>query len=209
MTVTILASSRTSNFDVFGDEGQCMSTRSSPRLCSQKVAIAEGHNQQAGTRPNSRVGGFGAADRVMTNRPSSAVSEPSTRARLRCSALNITQQGKVDVPKSNTTIIWTPTFEWYVFRCGSKNWRQTDICFKTDRTMCPKYANHSKFDWRHDARDLYGHLMSMRIFTLWTNKIFVWAPKIMRQMAIGTIKICQSSCSNCVFHILCEVGAEG
>ena len=127
MTVTILASSRTSNFDVFGDEGQCMSTRSSPRLCSQKVTIAEGHNQHAGTRPNSRVGSFEAADRVMTNRPSSAVSEPSTRARLWCSAPHITQQGKVDVPKSNTTIIWPPTFEWHVFRCGSQNWRQKEI----------------------------------------------------------------------------------
>jgi hypothetical protein len=186
-----------------------MSTRSSPRLCSQKVIIAEGHNQQAGTRPNSRVGGFETADRVMTNRPSSAVSEPSTRARFRCSALNITQQGKVDVPKSNTTIIWTPTFEWYAFRCRSKKWRQTDMCFRTDRIVCPKYLNHSKFDRRHNSRDLYGHFMSMRIFILRTNKIFIRASKIVKQMAIGTIKICQSSCSNCVFHIVCEVGPEG
>ena len=28
---------------------------------------------------------------------------------------------KVDVPNSNTTIIWTPICKWYVVRCGSKN----------------------------------------------------------------------------------------
>ena len=31
---------------------------------------------------------------------------------------------KVDVPKSNTTTIWTPIFEWYVIWCRSKNWHQ-------------------------------------------------------------------------------------
>ena len=28
---------------------------------------------------------------------------------------------KVDVPRFNTTTMWTPAFEWYVVRCGSKN----------------------------------------------------------------------------------------
>ena len=28
---------------------------------------------------------------------------------------------KVDVPKSNTTKMWTPIFEWYVVRYGSTN----------------------------------------------------------------------------------------
>jgi hypothetical protein len=36
----------------------------------------------------------------------------------------------VEVPKSNTTIIWTPLFEWYVVRCGSQNKHQRDMCFK-------------------------------------------------------------------------------
>lgn len=31
---------------------------------------------------------------------------------------------KVDVPSSNTTITWTPVFEWYVVRCRSKNGHQ-------------------------------------------------------------------------------------
>ena len=31
---------------------------------------------------------------------------------------------KVDVPKSNITIIWMPIFDWYVVKCESKNWHQ-------------------------------------------------------------------------------------
>ena len=37
---------------------------------------------------------------------------------------------KVDVPKSKTTIIWTPIFEWYVVRCGSKNRHPIHMCLK-------------------------------------------------------------------------------
>ena len=33
----------------------------------------------------------------------------------------------VDVPKSTTETTWTPLFEWYVVRCGSKNWHQNDL----------------------------------------------------------------------------------
>ena len=31
---------------------------------------------------------------------------------------------KVVLPNSNRTLIWTPLFEWYVVRCGSKNGHQ-------------------------------------------------------------------------------------
>ena len=37
---------------------------------------------------------------------------------------------KVDVPKSITTITWTPIFKCYVVRCGSKNWQQKDMWLK-------------------------------------------------------------------------------
>ena len=40
------------------------------------------------------------------------------------------------------------------------------------------------------------------------QKIFIQSPNIMRKVAIGTIWICESSRTNCVFHILREVGAE-
>lgn len=35
---------------------------------------------------------------------------------------------KVDVPKSNITKTWTPTLEWYVVECESKNRHQIDVC---------------------------------------------------------------------------------
>jgi hypothetical protein len=37
---------------------------------------------------------------------------------------------KAEVPNYNTTIIWTPIFEWYVVGCGSKNRHQNDTYFK-------------------------------------------------------------------------------
>ena len=40
------------------------------------------------------------------------------------------------------------------------------------------------------------------------DKIFLWTPKIMRQMATCTIWKCQSSCTSCVFHIIWEVDVE-
>ena len=35
---------------------------------------------------------------------------------------------KVDVPNSAAYLNWTPTFEQYVVRCGSKNRHQKGIC---------------------------------------------------------------------------------
>jgi hypothetical protein len=43
------------------------------------------------------------------------------------------------VPKLNMTIIWTPTFEWYVVRCESRNWHQKDMCLKEIR-LCAQSA---------------------------------------------------------------------
>ena len=96
---------------------------------------------------------------------------------------------KVGVPSSNITTIWTPVFEWYVVRCGSKNGHQR-LVFKRDWATCSKYLNYSRLSSQHVWGNQYGHLMSMRIFTLIMNKIFIWAPKILRQLAKGTIWIC-------------------
>ena len=54
--------------------------------------------------------------------------------------------------------------------------------------------------------DLYDDLMSSRIFIFITNKIFIQAPKIMKKVAMASIWICYTSRTNCVFHILGEVG---
>ena len=50
--------------------------------------------------------------------------------------------------------------------------------------------------------------MSTRIITSMMNKICIRAPNLMRQMAIDTIWISLPFCTNCVFYILWEVGAE-
>ena len=57
---------------------------------------------------------------------------------------------KVDASKSNTTIIWTPIFKWYVVICGSKSWHQKDMCLKVIGSSAQKYANHSRIDSQHD-----------------------------------------------------------
>ena len=40
------------------------------------------------------------------------------------------------------------------------------------------------------GEDLYGHFMSMRIFTLIMNKIFIRALKVMRKVATTLIRVC-------------------
>jgi hypothetical protein len=45
-------------------------------------------------------------------------------------------------------------------------------------TICSKHANHYRLNNQHNWEDLYDHLVSIRIFTLTMNKIFIWAPKI-------------------------------
>jgi len=56
--------------------------------------------------------------------------------------------------------------------------------------------------------NLYDHLMSTQILTFLMNKIFIWALSTMKKMATGTLWICQSSCTNFVFHSLQDVGVE-
>jgi hypothetical protein len=92
---------------------------------------------------------------------------------------------KVDTSSSKTMIIWTPIFEWYVIRCGSKNKHQFQRDTNLDWIMCSKYANHSRFSSQHDflffilcwESGNYWHLMSWGIFTLVIEKISIWAVK--------------------------------
>ena len=39
-------------------------------------------------------------------------------------------RGKEVLCNPNTIVIWTPRFEWYVVKCGSKNKHQRDKCLK-------------------------------------------------------------------------------
>ena len=103
---------------------------------------------------------------------------------------NHSMGANVDVPKSNTAIIWTPVFEWHVVRCEFGGGTPFKHVFKRGLTTCSKNVLCTMLDSQHDCGDLYDHLMSTRIFTLIMNKLFIWAPKMMRQMAMGTIWNC-------------------
>ena len=94
------------------------------------------------------------------------------------------------MPSSNTAIIWTPVFETYVVRCGSKNGYQRD----TNSKEIGRCAQNMLVILGSMINKYWGdpddHLMSMRMFNLLMNKIIMGPPKIMRQMATGTIWIC-------------------
>lgn len=71
---------------------------------------------------------------------------------LACFRCTMPQSLKADVPKSNTTITGTPTFEWYVVTPGSQNGHQKRHVFKRDWTVCLKYAKHSRFNSKRGRR---------------------------------------------------------
>jgi hypothetical protein len=56
---------------------------------------------------------------------------------------------KVDMLNSNIAIFWTPIFEWYVIRCGSKNIHQNYMCLK-EIGLGSKIANCSRFISQHN-----------------------------------------------------------
>ena len=57
-----------------------------------------------------------------------------------------------------------------------------------------------------NGEDLHDHFMSTRILNLMLNKIFIQAPKTIREVVSALIEICYPYRANCVFHILGEVG---
>ena len=66
----------------------------------------------------------------------------------------------------------TPIFEWYVIRFSSKNKYQKDMCLKESELHAQNMITIlgsivSIMGYVHD------HLMSIRIFTLMTNKICI------------------------------------
>ena len=85
---------------------------------------------------------------------------------------------KVDVPDTVTYLNKTPIFEWYVGVAPRTNFEKT--CLKESEL----HAQNMIIILGSIVNimgDLYDHLMSMRIFTLMMNKIFIGAPKVMRK----------------------------
>ena len=86
---------------------------------------------------------------------------------VRCKDATICQT-KVNVPKSNIAIIWTPIFEWYVVRCGSINIHQKymqglkeiGLCALSMLTIRGSMVN--MMAWI-EGGDLYDNFMNIRI----------------------------------------------
>ena len=96
--------------------------------------------------------------------------------------------------------------EEYVIRCASKNKYHEDIMYlKKNQTMCSKYDNQYRLNSQHHWVNLYDHLTSKRIFTFMMNKVFVRAPKVMRNIATTFMWICYQTCTHRMFHSLGEV----
>jgi hypothetical protein len=64
--------------------------------------------------------------------------------------------------------------------------QQQITVIKRDWATTP-IVNYSTLDGRQNWVDLHDHLEKKITFTLKTNKIFVWTPKIMRKVATCTI----------------------
>ena len=56
---------------------------------------------------------------------------------------------------SVTSLNWTPSFEWYVGKCGARNEYQKDICLKGIGLHAQKYDNQFRFKCEHN---LGGHV---------------------------------------------------
>ena len=73
-------------------------------------------------------------------------------------------------------------------RCRSKYGHQIGIiCLKEIGLRARNLLTILGSIVNNNSQDLHGHLMSSRMFTLIMNKVFVWAPEIMRKMAMATI----------------------
>ena len=105
-----------------------------------------------------------------------------------------------------TYLKWIAIFEWYVVCCGFKNGYRKGIMSLKEIGMCAQNVITFLGSIVNIIEgDLYGHLMSTRVFTFIKNQMFVCALKFMRKVAMALIWICEPCFTNHVFHILGEV----
>ena len=91
-------------------------------------------------------------------------------------------------------------------RCDSKNGYQKNMISKEIGLPAQNMLSILSSTINIIVEDLHDHFMSTRIFNLILNKIFIRAPRTMREVVSASIQICYSYCANYVFHILGEVG---
>ena len=75
-------------------------------------------------------------------------------------------------------------FEWDLVSCAFKNGQQKDV-FKQDWIMFFKYYNHTRFNSEH--KFFFGGGGGLKWIS---NKLFIQALKIMRQMDTCMIWLC-------------------
>ena len=91
---------------------------------------------------------------------------------------------KVDMPNSVTYRNQTPTCEWYVVWCGSKNGYQKDMRSKEIGQCAQNMITILGSLVKSIRGGAYMTILwAQQIFTLLMNKIFIWAPTFMRKMA--------------------------
>ena len=82
-----------------------------------------------------------------------------------------------------------PIFEWYVIRCSSENKHQKDIFSKEIaqrvQNMITQLSSLVNIFGVGEGRGYPDdHFVSLRIFILIMNEIFIQAPKLMRKVAM-------------------------
>ena len=70
-----------------------------------------------------------------------------------------------------------------------QEWTPKSYAFRCDWSVGSEYGSHSRLNGQRNWGDLYENLMSMKIFTLIINNIFIWALKKMRKVTTASIWI--------------------
>jgi hypothetical protein len=99
-------------------------------------------------------------------------------------------------------------FEWYVVRCGSKNGQKKDVCLKKIKLHAQNILTILVSIVNRIGGEQYDHLMSTGIFTLIMNENIHMTSENDKNNGYGHNMDLLSSRTNCLYHILQEVGAE-
>lgn len=97
--------------------------------------------------------------------------------------LHHTKETLIQLLSYSDNFIWV-VYGWF----ASKNGLSQRHVIQRDWTACLQCDSHSRLSNQYNWDGLYDHLISTRIFTLTMNKICVWAPRIMREVASSLIR---------------------
>ena len=113
---------------------------------------------------------------------------------------------KVHLLNLLTYLNWTPSIEWCVVKCGFKNRHHNNMYPKVIGLHAQNMLINIGSIINIIGGDLYNNLMSIRIFTLTNNQIFIRALKIYRESDYGSYLNLLPCRATCVLCILRDVG---